>query len=277
MMEIRDIVLCVDPVQPESALIENAVKFAKKHEANLIGIYPIEYPEFPGYITAQLPKDVLEKNRSFYTEHANAAQAAFRKACTSAAIHWDWRCVEGDRAEIMVANGRLADLVLLSGRRNNGESPAGESSGRIMLECGRPVLLLPSTPMKENAGSRMMLAWNGRREAVRAVHDALPLLRRADWVKVVMVNPDAAASDYGDAPGSELCRHLARHGVKAEARESRVRGKSEGAALLALAEQENADLLVMGAYGHARWRELVIGGVTAHVLRHADLPVLLSH
>jgi nucleotide-binding universal stress UspA family protein len=92
-----------------------------------------------------------------------------------------------------------------------------------------------------------------------------------------MVNPDTGAPDYGDLPGSELCRHLARHGVKAEARDVQARGKSDGAALLALAEEEDANLLVMGAYGHARWRELVIGGVTHHVLRHGKLPVFLSH
>jgi nucleotide-binding universal stress UspA family protein len=92
-----------------------------------------------------------------------------------------------------------------------------------------------------------------------------------------MVNPDTGAPDYGDLPGSELCRHLARHGVKAEAQEVRARGKSDGAALLALAEEENANLIVMGAYGHARWRQLVIGGVTDHVLRHGKLMVFLSH
>lgn len=276
-MQFRDLLLCVDPVKPGSVLIENAVRFAKKQEANLTGLYPIEIPEFPGYVVAQLPKEILDKNRSYFMEHANEAEAAFRKACTSAGIHWDWHCVEGERAQTVIVNGRLADLVLLAGGQNDGESATGESSGRIMLECGRPVLLLPPAPIPEDLGSRVLLAWNGRREAVRAVHDAMPILESADSVMVVMVNPDTRAPDDGDLPGSELCRHLARHGVKAEAKEVRADGKSDGAALLALADEENVNLIVMGAYGHARWRELVIGGVTDHVLRHAKLPVLLSH
>lgn len=276
-MQFRDILLCVDPVRPGSELIENAVRFARKQEANLTGLYPLELFEFPGYVQAQLPKEVLENYHGIRAQDADRAEAAFREACTSAGIHWDWRCVEGERAQSVIENGRLSDLVLLAGGQNGGTAPTGESSSRIMLECGRPVLLLPPTPIPEDTGSRILLAWNGRREAVRAVHDSLPLLESADWVKVVMVNPDTGAADYGELPGSELCRHLARHGVKAEAKEVLASGKSDGAALLELADEENANLVVMGAYGHARWRELVVGGVTDHVLRHAKLPIFLSH
>lgn len=276
-MQFRDILLSVEPIRNGSLLIQNAVRFAKKQDANLTGLYAIEIFDFPGYIQAQLPKEVLENYRSIHKQEADRAEAAFREACTSAGIHWDWRCLEGERAQSTIDNGRLADLILLGGGKNAGDGPTGESSSRIMLECGRPVLLLPPTPIPEDVGSRVLLAWNGRREAVRAVHDAMPLLERADWVKAVMVNPDTGAPDYGDLPGSKLCRHLARHGVKVESREVRARGKSDGAALLSVAEEENANLIVMGAYGHARWRELVIGGVTDHVLRHAKLPVFLSH
>lgn len=276
-MQIRDILLCVDPIRPDSVLIDNAVTFASKHEANLTGLYAIEISDFPGYVQAQLPREVLDNYRKTYFEEAEKAEAAFREACTSAGIHWDWRSVEGERAQSVIDNGRLSDLVMLAGGQDDDGWPAAESAGRIMLECGRPVLLLPAAPIAEDTGSRVLVAWNGRREAVRAVHDALPLLESAEWVKIVMVNPDTGSPDYGDLPGSELCRHLARHDVKAEAQEVRARGKSDGAALLDLAEEESADLIVMGAYGHARWRELVIGGVTDHVLRHAKLAVFLSH
>lgn len=276
-MEFRDILLCVDPVQRESSVIDNAIKFAKKQKANLIGLYALDVPEFPGYVAAQLPKDILDRNRAIFSEHAEQAETMFRKLCTAAGIHWDWRCIEGNRAQSVIVHGRLADLVLLPGVLNGDDSPTGESSSRIILECGRPVLLVPSTPMDDDAGSRVLVAWNGRREAVRAVHDALPLLSKAEWVKVVVINRSTAASDDGEIAGHELCRHLARHDVNAEAKEVKVHGESEGAALLELAKKENANLLTMGAYGHARWRELVIGGVTAHVLKNTALPVILSH
>ena len=276
-MEFRELLLCVDPLQPGSVLIENAVKFAKEREARLIGVYPLEFPEFPGYVQAQLPKEILDKNREFFIDHAKEAEAAFDKACASAGIECEWRCIEGERAETVIASGRLSDLLLLAGRHNGDDSAAGSSSGRMLLECGRPVLLLPSSPIPDDAGSRILLAWNARREAVRAVNDALPLLSKAEWVKVVVMNRHGNGLEEVGTDGHELCRHLARHGVKAEAHEITVHGESEGAALLELAEKENANMLVMGAYGHARWRELVIGGVTAHVLRHTNLPVLMSH
>ncbi len=276
-MKFRDILLCVEPLRQGSALIENAVGFAKKQASNLTGLYTMEIFDFPGYVQAQLPKEVLDNYRKVLFEEAERAEAVFKEKCTAADVHWDWRQVEGERAESVIENARLADLVLLAGGDSGSETPTGESSSRIMLECGRPVLLVPPTPMDKDAGSRVLVAWNGRREAVRAVHDALPLLESADWVKVVMVNAGADAPDAGDLPGSALCHHLARHGVKAEAQAVKARGQSDGAALMALAEKEKANLVVMGAYGHARWRELVVGGVTDHVLRHATIPVFLSH
>ncbi len=276
-MKFRDILLCVEPLRQGSVVIENAVRFAKKQGSNLTGLYPMEIFDFPGYIQAQLPKEVLENYRSVHYEEAERAEAAFREKCAAADVHWDWQRAEGERAALVIESARLADLVLLASGESGSDTPTGESSSRIMLECGRPVLLLPPTPMDEDAGSRVLVAWNGRREAVRAVHDALPLLESADEVKVVMVNPGADAPDSGDLPGSALCQHLARHGVKAEAQEVKARGQSDGAALLSLAEKEKANLVVMGAYGHARWRELVVGGVTDHVLRHAKIPVFLSH
>jgi hypothetical protein len=132
-MQFRDILLCVDPVQSGSVLIENAVSFAEKQEANLTGLYPLEFPEFPGYVAAQLPKEIIDRNRSYFMEHAKEAENAFRKACTSAGIHWNWHCVEGERATSVIVNARLADLVLLAGAQDDGESATGESSGRIML------------------------------------------------------------------------------------------------------------------------------------------------
>ena len=276
-MKFRDILLCVEPNRLDSALIENAVAFANRQGSNLTGLYPIEIFDFPGYIQAQLPKEVLENYRSVHFERAERAEALFRETCTAANVSCDWCSIEGERAEMVIENARLADLVLLAGGQNGSQTATGESSSRIMLECGRPVLLLPPTPMDNDTGSRVLVAWNGRREAVRAVHDALPLLESADEVKVVMVNPGANAPDAGDLPGSALCHHLARHGVKSEAREVRASGQSDGAALMTLAAEEKANLVVMGAYGHARWRELVVGGVTDHVLRHATIPVFLSH
>lgn len=274
--KLRALLLRVEPSTPESAVMGNAVNFARRTGAELWGLYPLEYPEFPGYVEARLPRELLEINRNHFKELAEETGAAFRKACESAAIDWTWRCVEGDAARSVIVNGRVADLLLLAGGKESNQSSMDEFTGQVILQCGRPAMILPSEPMAEDAGSRVVLAWNARRECVRATHDAMPLLRNAEWVKVVTLKRGSAA-DQDDVPGAGICRHLARHGVAADAHVVSFQGRSAGAALLEWARENDADMLVMGAYGHSRWRELVLGGVTAHVLRNADLPVFMSH
>ena len=123
----------------------------------------------------------------------------------------------------------------------------------------------------------MLLAWNASREAARAVDDALPLLVGADLVRVLTVNPERGRERADDIPASGLCERLARHGVAVEAETAHGSPREVGAVVLGVARKHEADLIVMGAYGHARMRELILGGATAHVLEHTDIPALLSH
>ncbi len=119
----------------------------------------------------------------------------------------------------------------------------------------------------------MLVAWNGTREAARATHDALPFLTQAD--KVVVLGVSASGEDH--IPGADLSTHLARHGVSVEIHNREANDVSVGDAILNAASDYGADLLVIGAYGHSRLRELVLGGVTRHLLRHMTIPVLMSH
>jgi nucleotide-binding universal stress UspA family protein len=123
----------------------------------------------------------------------------------------------------------------------------------------------------------VLVAWNARREAARAVFDALPILQRAKAVRVVWVNPQSERERTQDVPAGDICATLARHGVKCEAVEQVRPGAGVGATLLACAKDWGADLLVMGCYGHTRLREFVLGGASRHVLSHMSIPVLMSH
>jgi nucleotide-binding universal stress UspA family protein len=122
-----------------------------------------------------------------------------------------------------------------------------------------------------------MVAWNARSEAVRAVNDALPLLEQAEQVDVLAINPPPGEAGDGDIPAADICLHLARQGVKAEAQSAQAKDIDVGDLLLSRAVEENVDLIVMGAYGHSRWRETVLGGATKHVLEHMTIPVFMSH
>ncbi|MBN8909554.1 MAG: universal stress protein, partial [Rhodospirillales bacterium] len=121
------------------------------------------------------------------------------------------------------------------------------------------------------------VAWNASREAARAVNDALPLLEGAKLVTVVAINPRQGIGGHGDVPAADIVLHLARHGVKAEAAHTVANDISDGEALLSYAADLGVDLIVAGAYGHSRAREMVFGGVTRTLLSEMTVPVFLSH
>jgi nucleotide-binding universal stress UspA family protein len=137
------------------------------------------------------------------------------------------------------------------------------------------VLVVPRYGTFDTVGERVLVAWNGSREATRAVHDALPILKLATKVTVLSIDPER---DTGDRiPSADIALHLARHGVAAEGTSTVGLDISVGDLLLSRAADLGADLIVMGAYGHSRMRELVLGGATRHILQHMTVPVLMSH
>jgi nucleotide-binding universal stress UspA family protein len=124
---------------------------------------------------------------------------------------------------------------------------------------------------------RAIVAWDGSREAARAAHDALPLLRLAEEAIVLIVDARDLGARAGQQPGADVAAHLARHGVGARVKRVTSGGTGIGELILAQAGEEGADLLVMGGYGHSRLREMLVGGVTRHVLEHTTVPVLFAH
>ena len=184
---------------------------------------------------------------------------------------------DGDPVRWLTIYGRYADVVAV---RRPGVDDAifgvGGIPGALALSCGRPLLVVPPAGVKSLAPTRAMIAWNGSREASRAVADALPFLHMASQVEVVSVTDNKSAASGG--PGArELCRHLSLHGVEAEHITLPAPEIEIPEALLSRAAAQSAELIVFGAYGHSRFRELVLGGVTRHLLGHSAVPLLLSH
>jgi nucleotide-binding universal stress UspA family protein len=188
--------------------------------------------------------------------------------------------VEGDTVGLVALHARYADLTLL-GQPNSDEAFKGASADavlvNVMLSSGRPVLAVPYAGKFEQVGERVLVAWNASRESTRAVNDALPLLRDAKSVTVLAVNPKRGIEGHGEVPAADICLHLARHGVKAEAAHTIAKDISEGDALLSYAADLGTDLIVCGGYGHSRAREMVFGGVTRTLLQEMTVPMLLSH
>jgi nucleotide-binding universal stress UspA family protein len=189
----------------------------------------------------------------------------------------EWRVEEDGILETTGLHGRYFDLTVV-GQGIDLDDPTGALTvlpEELALSIGRPVLVVPRYGTFPALGDHVLVAWNASREAARAVNDALPFLRRAQRVTVLSVDP----GDHPDQriPSADITLHLARHGVNAVAAQTRSADISVGDTLLSRAADIEADLIVCGAYGHSRLREMVLGGATRHLLQHMTVPVLMSH
>lgn len=224
---------------------------------------------------------VIDDHRRGYVDDERRLRSAFDAAVAGQPFVAEWRAIDPgyDQAiDSVLDHGRSADLVIASQKDTDWHLTEHlEAPDRLVMECGRPVLLLPKSGEVHPFGERILVAWNGRRESARAVFDAVPLLQRAKEVIVVWLNPQDDGETAGDLPGVDICQALARHGVRCEATRNIRPAGDVGEALLTTAETQAADMLVMGCYGHSRLREYVFGGATRHVLNHMHIPVLMAH
>ncbi len=271
----KDIIVHADASRGFATRLELSTAIARAQGAHLTGIHVTRIFQVPSYAEAQIPADIIRAQREARREEARRCQERFREACEGAGVEHQWHAVEGIPLEVLTLHARYADVVIVG--RVAADDPGAAEEGladRLALTCGRPVLVVPPEPARRSVGRRVLVAWNGQREAVRAVGDALPLLARAEAVEVVEVRDHESARD---ASVEEMRAHLARHGIEATGAVLEGGYGSAGEQILARAAESGADLVVMGAYGHSRIRELVLGGATAHILAHSEVCVLLAH
>ena len=292
-MTIRDLLVHVDGAPAARARLEAALALAERFEgAHVTALYLIAEPfvRASGGAGLHVPEDLLREHLAHADAEADAALAEAREAAERRGVAFEaWREVGRlDRLPTMLAHhARHADLTVVG----QPDPEAGGADDVLLAEAafmdsGRPALLVPGAVATAPAAApprlpprRALVAWDGSREAARAVGDALPLLRLAEeGVTVLVVNDRDLSRLQGEQPGAALAAHLARHAIAAVVR----RVASERAAgvadtILAQAGEERADLLVVGGYGHSRLREMVLGGVTRHLIERATLPVLFSH
>jgi nucleotide-binding universal stress UspA family protein len=250
-----------------------AFTLASRFDAHLIALCALERSRIPSYALAEAGEVLLEIERRRRAETVRAAEAEFRAAERRAGGKAEWRVSNDDPAAALGVSARYADLVIAG--QPEPEDPFGQAfAGELVLGAGRPVLFVPYAGRFPDAGKRVLVAWNASREAARAVRDALPLLARADAVQVVAFEP---GGEHGETPGADIALYLARHGVRATAARDVAPGLDIGSRILSRAADAAADLIVMGAYGHSRLRELALGGATRTLLEAMTVPVLMAH
>jgi len=248
---------------------------ARRFGAHVVGYYPVPMQDFSGLAMGQAPMAVLDSIRAQALEEAKRHVARFDHACQIDGLLAEHRIDEGEPVALLMAQSRIVDLAIVHQADPASFSPAdGEAvSTELVLGAACPVLLIPYAGTFEQIGNRVLIAWNDSREASRAVHDALPMLKQAQKVVILTVNPprDEAAA------GAEVAAYLARHGVNAVASQTVIKDIDIASALVSAVSDYDADLLVMGAWGHSRMRELMFGGATRGVLAQMTVPVLMSH
>ena len=274
-MAYRTILLeLVDDAQTEARILCGR-RLAERFEAELVGIHvslppfvPVGYGEGAAYVGPEVFEAQREANRLV----RERVEAAFRRSCDPAKMPVRDVYEEGDPGELIAEAARTVDLTVAAQSAMEGlDALAPHPLDHVILSAGGPVLMLPRAGWGEPIGLRVVVAWNGSRESARALKDALPFLVTAERVTVVAGDEDAAATLEGAA--ALLRRHAANVDTKAI---EMAHGRGHGATLLGALEAEGGDLLVMGAYGHSRLREIVLGGATREVLRGACAPVLFS-
>ena len=276
-MSYKTILVHIDPGRRCSVRVDVAIRLAQQHDAHLVALHALAPFEPPGYVMAEMGPAIIEVQKRAGAAEMARTEGEFTKQASAAGLrNVEWRTAVDDPVEAMTLHARYADLVVIGQTDpSDGSNIAADFPERLVLAAGRPVLILPSAGSFPTIGKRILVAWNPSREATRAVTDAIPLLQLADKVHVMAVNP--RHGEHGNVPGADIGLYLARHGVRVEVKSDHGAEIDVGNELLSRAADLDADLIVMGGYGHSRLKEWVLGGATRTILASMTAPVLMSH
>jgi nucleotide-binding universal stress UspA family protein len=278
-MSYKTIVVHVDGARNVDKRIEAAAYMAVAENAHLIGVAATGVSRFLQETVSMNRNDpAIAPLLDTLRKRASAPLETFDKIVRQVGVQsFENRLIDDDVNGGISLQGAYSDLIVL------GQSSPGDASdleadtvSYVVINSGCPVLVVPNTGAHTKIGSKVLIAWNGSMVARRAVHDAIPLLKRAEIVEVAVFNPTSKAGAHGQLPGSDISLYLARHGINVDVKEETIKSDI-GEAILSLADSLHADLLVMGCYGHSRFRETLLGGVTHTILQSMTLPVLMSH
>jgi nucleotide-binding universal stress UspA family protein len=280
-MALKSIGVFVDATPEGEKRIDYAAMLAHQSGAHLAGIH---------VVSAGRP----DHRSDYYVigEKAIRASLAWEKAADEAAtttvrrrfeaisakrdLSAEFRIIRrGGPDEDLILSSLHSDLVVI-GQRELLDLPGYLSPERLLLASGAPILVVPSDWKSEPIGQKILVGWNASREARRAVADALPFLITAASVTLLVVDPNERADRHGEEPGADIALYLARHGAHVEIEQVVSQGSPVADVILSYAADHGMDMIVIGAYSHARSVELVFGGVTRTLLKQARIPILMS-
>ena len=278
-MPFKTIVAIIQSERDVVRVLDVAIPFAERHESHLIGVHA-EALAMPYTTAVGFPDtEFIQANSDLCKERAEKIQKAFLNRIETSGVSFEWRSFEsfsGDSALSGVDSARCADLVIVSQAAPDAKDSIAADIDSLIYEAGRPVLVVPHSAPLISTFRRILIAWNGSREAARAAFDALPFIIEADQTEILVVDPMDTPAQSSDAAGAEIASAFARHGAKVTVSVQDSRGHTVDAVIHQKVVETGADLLVMGAYSHSWLREFLFGGVTRSVLQAGDVAILLS-
>jgi nucleotide-binding universal stress UspA family protein len=278
-MSYKTILVHVDESRHVARRVELAANIAAREDALLAGLAIAQIPDLPfDPITFDPANAYVDPQAEVPRQRATAQLEEFEELAREiGAASIEARLEENKTADDLALQARYTDLVVL-GQHDPDDlgSPQVDFCETVILKSGVPVLVVPFAGAGSTTGASVLIAWNASIEAVRAVHYALPMLKHAGHVDVAVFDPESQPREYRAMPDKDIVTYLARQGIDATVTR-RVSKGDIGKHLLSLAGELGSDLLVMGAFGHMRLRELLLGGITHGILRSMNLPVLMAH
>lgn len=288
-MPYASLLLHAQDTDDQTVFTAVAAGLAAHWAAHLTGLHThvptyLSYIASGGYPVAPSPQAIAEDDSRARDRDAAMARAFAVRAGLARVTRRDWRYRPSElagrqTADLIINEARAHDLVVLGRPTASAHDHTSTDTAAIVARASaRPVLLLPaSTDPTVVPGRKIVLAWNASREAQRAISGALPLLQAADTVNLAVVEEKTMrAATHGDDPGADIALYLARHGVPVDVSQLACRHHSVAETLCAHLEAQGADLLCMGAYGHSRLREFVLGGTTCEMLQRLPVPTLIG-
>ncbi|AZO12631.1 MULTISPECIES: universal stress protein [unclassified Mesorhizobium] len=276
-MRFKTIVAILQNEQDAERVLDCAIPLAERFESHLVGIHaealPVPYTSATGFPDTEFLQVSSEMNK----ERAGKLKAVFLGRVEESGLSFEWRSLEsfsGDSALTGISSVRAADLIIAA-QRDTGGDP-GADVDTLVYDAGRPVLVVPHAGPNITTFRRVLLAWNGSKEAARAAFDALPFIVEADKTDILVIDPPETLDETPEAAGAEIAAALSRHGANVSVCVQKSAGHSVDDMIQARIAESGADLLVLGAYSHSWLRQLLFGGVTRTVLRTADVAAFLS-
>ena len=255
-----------------------AVSVAEAFGAHVLGIAVSYEPVIPGTVMGGIPPEIIESQRSESNKKARTAVSRFEQAVKRTGVSGETRTIAASisgAADEIGRIGRRFDLIIVGQPERQKSLPDEVIDEGVLFDSGRPVIFVPDIQKGGMTLDRIMVCWDGSRAAARAVADAMPFLKKAKQVEVVIIADKAGKKD--EVPGADLGQHLARHGLKVDVKRITSPDIDVPSTILSYAADSSADMIVMGGYGHSRLREFVLGGATRGMLEAMTVPVLMSH